>query len=451
MRSADSKDAIKSVEAETAEGARCAERHAVGRNSPMEKVNSDATAERDAANELPHYASEQRTNVLRLVQDVVIAANEAESIEEAMRAALQRVCDYNGWCVGHVFLLAEGSSNQMAPSDIWVFGDEESVAADDRPLLKEIASESQFPAGEDIVGRVTESGKPQWVDDVEPSSKWRRRSPGWVCLRAAAAFPVFIDARVVAVLQFFASQRLGREREFVGIMHTIGIQLGHVIRRKRLEQEIATTMEREQRRIGSDIHDGLGQELTGLRYIAQTHAESLARQNSPDAETAQRIAQGFQSLQQSLRAIVRDLVPVEIDGGGLLPALEALAERTTQNGRVQCTFCCDENGTVNDARRAIHLYRIAQEAVSNAVRHARATSVEIHVFRDRQGLVLQIVDDGIGLGPTSSLSPGIGLRSMRHRAGLIGGILEIQDRNGGGTTVRCTIPDGTHEKTRTAG
>jgi len=212
-----------------------------------------------------------------------------------------------------------------------------------------------------------------------------------------------------------------------------------ISQRKALEKQVVDAAAEEQRRIGQDIHDGVGQELTGLRYMAQTHAESLAQQSSPDAQTAERMTQWLTTVQQQLRAIIRQLVPVEVDKQGLVAALRGLAQQTSENHDLVCEFHCQRPVTVADAALATHLYRIVQEAVANAVRHAQAMHIGIELTEDEDALRLQVTDDGIGIRSTHEMSTGIGLRSMAYRAGLIGAILNVRAREHGGTQVSCTV------------
>lgn len=209
--------------------------------------------------------------------------------------------------------------------------------------------------------------------------------------------------------------------------------------RKELEKRVIDAATDEQRRIGQDIHDGIGQELTGLRYMAQTHAESLARQSSPDAKTAERMTVWLATVQEQLRAIIRQLVPVEVDQLGLVAALRGLAKQTQESHDLACEFQCPQPVTVADAALATHLYRIVQEAVMNAVRHAQAAHIRIELIEDDATLRLQVTDDGVGIRSTAEKSSGIGLRSMAYRAGLIGATLAVAAGKQGGTQVACTV------------
>lgn len=220
---------------------------------------------------------------------------------------------------------------------------------------------------------------------------------------------------------------------FVSVIHDVS-------ERKALEKEVVDATANEQRRIGQDIHDGVGQELAGLRYVAQTHAEVLMKQGTPEAKTAERMAQWLETIQQQLRTIIRELIPVELDQQGLIAAFHGLAERMTQSHDLVCTFECDQPIVVQDAALATHLYRIVQEAVANAARHAQATHVVIRLQEDSEMLKLQVTDDGIGIGARADDTSGIGLRTMAYRVGLIGGRLRIGELESGGTNVTCVVP-----------
>ena len=220
---------------------------------------------------------------------------------------------------------------------------------------------------------------------------------------------------------------------FTGVIRDIS-------RRKDLEKQVLDATTDEQHRIGQDIHDGLGQELTGLRYMAQTHAESLAQQGSPDAKTAQRISEWLETVQRQLREIIRELVPVELDKDGLIAALRDLSKRTRDLHRLACDFECDEAVAVDDPGLAAHLYRISQEAVHNAVRHAEASRIILRLAEDNDTLRLQVADDGVGIGSERDTSTGVGIPSMAYRAGLFGAHLRIERAEKGGTVVTCIAP-----------
>ena len=381
----------------------------------------------------------QQTAMLKLLQDITRAANEAKTVDEAMQSAMRRIAQYNGWQVGHLWLMAP-DNGQLISSGMWYVSDRAAYAVDQLDAFMQICEQIKFSLGEDLVGAVFESGEPVWIDDIDQFPNWQRGAADEVGLHAAIAFPVTVNGNVVAVVEFFSDHPARREEAFMEVMPDVGIQLGHVIERKRLEKEIADAAEREQSRIGSDMHDGIGQELTGLRFLAQTHADALASGESPEADLAQRIAAGLETVQQQLRAVIRDLVPVELDQEGLVSALRSLAERTTETHRIDCRLVCEQPVAVHDNVLARHVFRIVQEAVNNAVKHADAELIAVRLDEHGNYLRLQIVDDGMGIPPRTERTSGLGLRSMAFRANLIGARLRIEPGQMGGTVVSCVVP-----------
>jgi len=382
----------------------------------------------------------QRTEMLRILQDVTRSANEARTVEEAMRYALGRIAQYDGWKFGHVWQIDEQDSGEMVSSGIWfVVEGAEKVVTDIEEFRRECAT-MRFSPGQGLVGAVVDSGEPKWVDDIDQYPDWQRRDATKLGFHAAITVPVTLNGEVVAVLEFFSDRAMTREQRFVEILPNIGIQLGHVIERKRFEKRAADAAEQERRRIGRDIHDGIGQELTGLRHLAHTHAEALAQQSLPEADVATRIAEGLKSAQRQLRTIIRELVPVELDKQGLVAALGELARRTTELRDLVCTLDYSEPIAIENNLVATHIYRIAQEAVANAVNHAQAEKIIIRLESDNTNLDLQVIDDGVGIGPRSIAREGFGLQSITSRAELLGGRARIEAGEAGGTIVRCIVP-----------
>jgi PAS domain S-box-containing protein len=208
--------------------------------------------------------------------------------------------------------------------------------------------------------------------------------------------------------------------------------------RKQLEREVVETASREQRRIGQDLHDSVAQELTALNLLAKDLAETLGTDPRKATQLAGQITQGLQRCQLELRAVLRGLVPVAVDSGGLMAALADLAGRTQEEGKVKCVFDCAELVALADNLTATHVYLIAQEAVHNAIRHAQAHEVRIRLTADVD-LVLSVQDDGVGMPVDSEEKGGLGLRIMRNRAAIIGARLTIEAAVPKGTVVSCTL------------
>ena len=211
--------------------------------------------------------------------------------------------------------------------------------------------------------------------------------------------------------------------------------------RERLEKDVLEISEREQRRIGHDLHDGLGQHLTGTALAGQVLAERLASSGLPESEDAERIVALIEDGIELTRSLARGLSPVALDADGLAVALAAMADQTTAQFYLPCVFQAIAPVQLHDPAAATHLYRIAQEAVGNAIRHGRPDRIEIDLVEGRGNRVtLTVCDDGIGLPPESKRDGvGLGLRIMAHRARMIGATLDVRRGFNGGTVVQCVL------------
>jgi signal transduction histidine kinase len=211
--------------------------------------------------------------------------------------------------------------------------------------------------------------------------------------------------------------------------------------RKQLEREITEIAAAEQRRIGQELHDGVSQELTGLTMMATALWERVLK-DSPAAEAlASRVVDGLAQVHKQVRHVSHGLIPVEVDAEGLRAALEDLSERIRQQAGIVCLFHCPQPVLLKDALTATHLYHIVQEAANNALRHGRPDRIDIHLRARPDALVLTIRDDGVGVRNGSRHRSGVGIRLMRYRAGLIGGVVHIGPGEEKGTLVTCTLPD----------
>lgn len=203
--------------------------------------------------------------------------------------------------------------------------------------------------------------------------------------------------------------------------------------RARLEIEIEEVAEREKRRIGHDLHDSLGQKLTGAVYLSKALAGSLGPETGEARDSAEKINEILKDAVAEVRRTARGLAPVEVGAQGLAAALHRLADDTCSVYGLACSFEASGEPGVGDARMAAQLYHIAQEAVTNAIRHGGAREVVIRLEPHR----LEVRDNGRGFDPAQPAGSGAGLRIMRHRAASFGGALEVQGRPGGGAAVIC--------------
>jgi two-component system sensor kinase FixL len=289
------------------------------------------------------------------------------------------------------------------------------------------------------------------------------------------------DAYLSRYLQTGEARIIGVGREVVGLRKdgsTFPVDLGvsqvdhlglftgiirDISERKELLKQILKIAADEQRRIGQELHDGTGQELTGLALFAGTLVELLDKdtQTSSDGETtrnfsetellrlrdtARRLSQGLVEANKHVQQLSHGILPVQIEVEGLRSALAELAAGTDALQNVTCRFDCPVPVAVANNTTATHLYRIAQEAVHNALRHGRANQIRISLLRLSGDIVLEVSDNGSGFEPTlvnrSSVPRGFGLGIMNYRAGMIGGKLTISRQEERGMLVRCTVREG---------
>ena len=212
-----------------------------------------------------------------------------------------------------------------------------------------------------------------------------------------------------------------------------------VAERQRLDREIAQVADRERRRLGQDLHDRLGQHLTGTALAAQVLKDKLATKSAPEVTEAEKLVRYVEQGIDLTRNLARGFFSPELEADGLSVALEGLAENISERFAINCIFHGEESIPVRDSAVATQLYRIAQEAATNAAKHATAENIDIRVTVDGSELTLAIIDDGVGFPDKPSDSKGLGLRLMRHGATLIDAALSIQRNGGSGTVATCKV------------
>jgi signal transduction histidine kinase len=214
-----------------------------------------------------------------------------------------------------------------------------------------------------------------------------------------------------------------------------------IIERKRLEHEVARVGEREQLRLGQELHDGIGQHFTGIAYQMSALHGSLAEISSPLAPQALKLENLIRDGVKQARELAHGFYPVGLENRGLTTALEDLANKTRRMYGLLCIVKSDGAGCDKlPSTTALELFRIAQEAVANSAKHAKAKRIVIGLSRVGRKVTLVIKDDGVGLPVfKDSSSTGIGLRIMKHRAQLIGGELDCRNHKNGGAMITCTV------------
>ena len=208
-----------------------------------------------------------------------------------------------------------------------------------------------------------------------------------------------------------------------------------------VEQQILEIGDEERRRIGRDLHDGLGQHLTGISMLSETMAQQLVAGGKPNLAHAEKITQLVSEAVGITRDLAKSLSPITLEIEGLPAALGELAETCRSLLGVHCTVECDTHNLALDQKRRLHVFRLVQEAVNNSVRHGKAKNIRVGVACEGHLIKVTVVDDGIGLSAKTTSHPGVGLRIMQQRARVLGATLTAERATPEqGTVVTCICP-----------
>jgi signal transduction histidine kinase len=226
----------------------------------------------------------------------------------------------------------------------------------------------------------------------------------------------------------------------VHFLQSLATVLAAAIERRQLEEELVAINNRQQQRIGQDLHDGLCQQLAGIEFRNSVLVRRLEKEDDAKAE-AIRIGELIRDVTRQAQLLAKGLSPVQLEADGLMSALEELTSNASKLFNVSCRFECRRPVPVPDNTVANHLYRIAQEAITNAVKHGHAKSIVVSLMSSPVQSTLKITDDGTGFPAGANTSSGLGLRIMQYRAEIIGATLKVGPAKGKGkgTTVMCIL------------
>lgn len=274
-----------------------------------------------------------------------------------------------------------------------------------------------------------------WIDAVHPADRQRVRETFFANAKTGA---YEIEYRII---QPDGSVRWIADRGFPilnedGQPYRVAGIAEDISQRRELERQVTAISSHERLRISHDLHDSLGQQLTGIGFLAKRLTNRLTA-TPDDQQTAADILSGVQEALAEVRRIVRGLAPVDFEGFGLDSALRELAASIGNCAGLDCIFDCPHPISIENNTVATELFRIAQEATNNAVKHANASEVTITIVADDRSLRLEVRDNGTG-DPELKHTGGMGLRIMRHRSQVVGGKFEV-DSSKNGTMVACTV------------
>jgi signal transduction histidine kinase len=377
----------------------------------------------------------ERTRWLTLMHDVARAINDAPTWDAALHRVLRRVCELERWQIGFVYLPQPGA-DRIAPA-VSCFGDERFRS------FHELSMEQTYGRGDRLPGRVFADNRAFWAVDAAALASAlpvRAAAAAAAGIRAAAALPVTVRGEVVAVFEIFSDRPHPPDDQLSALMQSVGDQIGRVLEREKATARMAELVWREQQDLLHTLHDSLGQTLTGLGMLSTSLQKRVDAVDPGASAVAVEIARQSQHALDQVRQLAKSLFPVEVDAETLMAALGSLAAATEGLHHIRVRVEDEAPGPTRDGKTATELYRIAQEAVTNSVKHGRATAITIRL-RGAAGLTqLQIADDGVGI-PQPEPTDGAGLRIMRYRAASIGASLAVERGPSGGTVVTCTVRD----------
>ncbi len=229
-----------------------------------------------------------------------------------------------------------------------------------------------------------------------------------------------------------------RTRELAAANKTL---MQEVAQRTEAEKAILEISDRERRGLGQDLHDGLCQIITGIKFMAQGIREELIERSVPAVEKMLVVESELKVALAYVDSVARGLYPVELEVHGFVPALEELIEKIPKVYPVTCRFTCRTPVSINNDIVALHIYRIAQEAIINAIKGGKAKRIHMRLYRQEENMMLTVVDNGLGLGNVP-MRKGMGMKMMEYRARAIDASLKFQSRVKGGTMVVCSFSEG---------
>jgi signal transduction histidine kinase len=331
-----------------------------------------------------------------------------------------------------------------------------------------------------LPGRVWEEQRSIWVGQISTEPGFVRRAQAMAAgLHSGLAFPIQNEGRFFGVLEFFTRQPLGLDGDLLNMMTAIGSEIGQfnqrriaeeelhrahdeleirvqrrtaelkaanaklqtaIFERKRLENELLEITEKERRRIALDLHDDLGQKLSGIALMTKGLENKLTKLKADTAQEAARIHALVQETMSHASDLAHDLATLDLQKKTLPEALTQLTEHARELFGICCEFVHHGNVPSLDPSTVMQLYKIAQEALTNAIKHGKSTHVNIGLDTEPERLSISIENTGLPFPDLEHRSTGMGLRIMNYRASLIGGTLDIKAKGENGTRVTCVLP-----------
>ena len=398
-------------------------------------IRRQAEEELSRTNEQLEQRISDRVKWLTLLHQVTRAIQDAATWDEAICAALELICDAERWQVGFVYIPDPVDPDVIVPM-VGCLRDEKF-----RPFYT-FSEGQRYAPRQNLPGLVFDDGIVRWVSDAEELSGLvpvRRQVLVEAGFVSAVSLPITFGSQIIGVLELFSDQPHTPEQTLVRLMVDLSAQIGKIIERERMTAEMADFAWREQQELLHTLHDTLGQTLTAVNVLSSALGNRLERTDATSAAMARQVVEQATLALDQVRRLSRGMFPVDVESRDMMAALRELAAATGSIHKIRVDVDGDLTDSRLENRVVTHLYRIAQEAVTNAVKHAKADAIRIDVKSGRGTTRLRVSDNGIGIPANGDRRDGLGLRVMRHRAASIRATLSIRGNPSGGTSVTCTL------------
>ncbi len=266
----------------------------------------------------------------------------------------------------------------------------------------------------------------EWFLSVAPKNGWEHYVSHWIEISGTLFISIIITIIFLTRLNYTAK-----------LLTTNDSLHNEITERKKLEEALLDVEDKERQRIGYDLHDDLGQLLTAIAFRTQSLEDALEENKIPEADDVSTITSLVDQTKNRVTFLAKGVSPVEPDSEGLMSALDDLASQTSITFNMSCNFVCSKPVKICNERISRHLYRIAQEAVNNAIKHGKSKNISISLGQDLEQLSMTVKDDGTGFN--NNCLSGMGCRIMKYRADKVGAALDVRQNRLGGTTVECIL------------
>lgn len=374
---------------------------------------------------------QEQSEVADLLEESAAIANEAESEDHAWAQSLERICARFGWAVGHAYLKDEEDDEGVyAGNRFWHVGAD--LEIDELRELTPCVKRGRGFLGETIV-----TGRSRWSRDLSDIMSAERAR--WLLshgIQSVLALPIPVEKEIAGVLEFFAAEAGPPASSLLEGLRHFGTQLGQIVERKSLARQLAQRSVQEQRRIAQELHDTIGQQLSGISMLVEAMAKMVAHDRTPSQAYVREIALAVQETKNDVRRLSRGLHPVRIRSDGLADAVEDLLEDLSEIYPAEWEFACPAPVSLPDPETATFLYLIIREMLQNALEHSGTERIEVRLSEDtvRQVVEATVQDFGKGL---DGAREGTGFKIMRYRADRIGAEIEVESAPGEGARVIC--------------